>query len=748
MSANTETILRYPVTFNAPVRVQMGLSRSLPAVGHDFSVDLVANDFGTAESPIAISSISQTTTTLTVTTTVAHGLTLGKNIAIIGCLDSRLNYQALVVASVPNRTQFTATAGPNGTINTNTLSGAAAGFVVPRSRIGWARSGTSLMFENATATSGSINIKTGPGDVIPATAGTVLGNQTITVGTTASVIPISANTAYCFQPTTVYSAYIDHESVQWADKAIDSATAALNIRQKREQDVPGPNENFVLQYRANKSPSASNVVCEILTAQKTGPGTATITTNGNHGLVAGNYVTIFGIFYTVNATDFPNVTTAVAISAVTATTFQVSIGTTNTSAGSLQPGGFVCLANGQTTAPGPAAGTTTYITVLNRVGNILYVTGSSTWVGSFVVGDYVNVYGTLSSTFNGPYRVNGISTTVTSLEPLLPANQGADTSASNTGGSIIKRSDLRIHFTRIMGYNREIVEINSTNKGTDVSQSTGVIVNNAVVLSGASNVVQFSSTSTAQTNLAQVGGAVTSNILGQIGTNRALVTATHAPSVIADQAAGTARTTTGTIVVADDAYGCCSAFANVTAVSGTTPTLDISLLESYDNGVTWSNVFHFERITAVGTSFMPAIPIGGRIQWLYAISGTTPSFTFGLSRMRVNAPFPLFRQYFDRTAGVLSGTAAAATAGYNVSGCKTINARVYLATTTTPAAYMPQMSDDSVYFSNVAATATTAFAAGVTNIAVTNASGRFFRLLVTTAGTTQTGNVVCITATS
>lgn len=76
---------------------------------------------------------------------------------------------------------------------------------------------------------------------------------------------------------------------------------------------------------------------------------------------------------------------------------------------------------------------------------------------------------------------------------------------------------------------------------------------------------------------------------------------------------------------------------NVTAVSGTTPTLDVFLERQGADGV-WYQVWHPTQIIAVGqasTSVGPgaATPavLTSKLRLRWAIGGTTPSFTFSAS---------------------------------------------------------------------------------------------------------------------
>lgn len=68
---------------------------------------------------------------------------------------------------------------------------------------------------------------------------------------------------------------------------------------------------------------------------------------------------------------------------------------------------------------------------------------------------------------------------------------------------------------------------------------------------------------------------------------------------------------------------------NVTAVGGTTPTLDVVIQDTLDRGVTWNTIGTF---TQKGGPAREVINIAGpmsrelRVAW--TIGGTTPSFTF------------------------------------------------------------------------------------------------------------------------
>ena len=75
--------------------------------------------------------------------------------------------------------------------------------------------------------------------------------------------------------------------------------------------------------------------------------------------------------------------------------------------------------------------------------------------------------------------------------------------------------------------------------------------------------------------------------------------------------------------------------ANVTAQSGTTPTLDIKLQDSFDNGVTWQDtglaIAQITTVTGVFQARSSSIPLAPMIRAFCTIAGTIPSYTFSLT---------------------------------------------------------------------------------------------------------------------
>jgi hypothetical protein len=478
----TETILTYIGSFPMPTETSVGLSMSQRALGQELSMELVSTETPlTPPVDIAISSIVQATTTLTVTTSSAHGLVPGKRIGIKGITsDSRFNYPSVVVATTPSPTTFTVTAGPAGTIASVTAGPFTnQGFVYFRSALGNAQNGLSEIFENASATNASVYARSASGDAIP--SGTAGGNQSLTVLTTASVQAINSAYTYAFLPSSEYRMNLQADRAQVYDSGVDSTTSTTS-RQLRTQVVPDPTKEYTLRFRMTNVDSLPIPNGKIVSAVKTGTTTTTITTESAHGLTTGDSVNVYGIGDTTN---FPNVTTAVIVlSTPTTTTFTIIIAgaVTATSAG-----GFVSRQQGSLGIQGVQ---TIVISSATSTSTQLTLTGSGSWTS--VIGNYVNVYGLRNRStgadlgLDGAYKVVDQITNQLVLEPLTGTTLPAPIGPTSSGGAVITRTDARIAFVRIFDYLRERVEIMAR---PTADASAAVTVTGVVALSAGSSQV-------------------------------------------------------------------------------------------------------------------------------------------------------------------------------------------------------------------------------------------------------------------
>jgi len=107
-----------------------------------------------------------------------------------------------------------------------------------------------------------------------------------------------------------------------------------------------------------------------------------------------------------------------------------------------------------------------------------------------------------------------------------------------------------------------------------------------------------------------------------------------ASTIVQEMLASGARTTSGTTSGFNFEDGIeLIVFAEVTAASGTSPTLDLAIQTSHDN-TNWAALSSFTQITGTGNSIKAVTNYGKYIRVSYTIAGTTPSFTFKLTAVR------------------------------------------------------------------------------------------------------------------
>lgn len=282
-------------------------------------------------------------------------------------------------------------------------------------------------------------------------------------------------------------------------------------------------------------------------------------------------------------------------------------------------------------------------------------------------------------------------------------------------------------------------------------QATVTLSNVAPVLT-AQNVVV--GTSNLGINVSQIGA--NSTIIGQANGSGGRSLGVGLVSAIAnvDVSAGNWAAASGTLAtVADNSGGGASTgfFVDVTAYSaGSSTGLDIFLQESLNSGTTWRDIWQVEAFTATGNAVIPPLPINGRrrFRWVNRTAAATTA-TVTITAMHTSASCPRQVQFFDRTAGVGSGTATLSTAtpAYDVAG--TIPTVVVDAGTAgAVASFQVEMSLTGAANSWYAASAATAISSTSANRTVipltAGVRGRFLRVVVTAAGTSQLVNNVAI----
>jgi hypothetical protein len=219
--------------------------------------------------------------------------------------------------------------------------------------------------------------------------------------------------------------------------------------------------------------------------------------------------------------------------------------------------------------------------------------------------------------------------------------------------------------------------------------------------------------------------------------------------LVADVAASAITTTTTSTTVIPGAVNCIGTYSNsfsviVIAVSGTNPMMDIVIQESPDNGTNWKDLYHFPRITAVGTYTTPLLraTFGTRYRYIQTISGTSPSFTRSINRIQFSVPGQYYRNFINRT---IDGNTLNSNSGiFDVDGCNTIQLTVHVTSATTQPKFILEGSEDGINFYTIGNEITSV--SPVINQVYTNIFSRFVRLRTSAAGSSSILNFIQIKA--
>ena len=252
------------------------------------------------------------------------------------------------------------------------------------------------------------------------------------------------------------------------------------------------------------------------------------------------------------------------------------------------------------------------------------------------------------------------------------------------------------------------------------------------------------------TGVAVAGNPV--RIAGSDGTNtRNLLTDTSGfmlaplplPQIVADVASA-ALTTTTTTAAATPSHGLAyRVVIPVTAVTGTTPTLDVGVEESDDSGTNWLRVYDFPRITATGIYRSPTLQLrGNRVRYVQTVGGTTPSFTRAVQRLQSSGPVRQISQIVDRT--ITLTTLSSNTPSLNVQGCTNAQLVVSIGAATTPPTLQLQGSDDNGASWYAVGATLAAVASSTVQLTVNNVNSQLLRATVTAAGNTVTPGYVLV----
>lgn len=233
--------------------------------------------------------------------------------------------------------------------------------------------------------------------------------------------------------------------------------------------------------------------------------------------------------------------------------------------------------------------------------------------------------------------------------------------------------------------------------------------------------------------------------LGTVTTVGAVTAANLATNSIVTDVASAALTSTTTTAAFTPTFGIAYQITiPVTAVTGTTPTMDVNVEESDDNGTNWFLVYSFPRITTTGTYRSPRISLRGtRVRYVQTLTGTTPSFTRSVNRVQMSGEADRrISQIIDRT--ITLTTLNSTTPTLNVQNADNIQLAVNIGAATTPPSIQIQGSEDNGLTWYNIGSPLAAVANSTVQLTVAGINAQLARATVSTAGTGVTAGYVLI----
>jgi len=689
-------------TFQFPFNYGVGISASQRVNGQEFAMEFVGVDVdNTVQTNIPVADVAITGATISIASNVGtvtatnHGLKGGDRIIITGCADSAMNVGPVQVASVLSSSQFTVS------ITIADASYSSVGGIIKRADpTDNAKNVGALLFDGTTTTTAQFVTRRN-GDSPRQLASTIATTTAAQTSTSPYTDAFNTNSVHELTPKV--------DSLYYRSFQADSRSAGISGSNRYSQSVPDEEYYYKLRIRAKNHANFNVPVAKIASIAKTGTTTATVTTASAHGLTSADRVAIWGVR---DLTSFPNLTARTSITVLNATQFTIVIGAALTITDT--NGGVVVKMNGNSldlTASGYFGQS---IQSISRTANEMTVVGNTTWTTP-LPGEYVHIYGVnaAASAYEGAYKVLRVNTTSLILE-----STGADFGSITTGGAVIRRTDVRVHFMRCLSHTRLETEIVGGRGDTSDLNDSVPIVGTVSVNS------QTSQTSTALITASDWSGNQTTDV-----TSAALTT------------------TTTTSAITPHYIGQKSfAFQFVvTSVTGTSPTLDMSIEESLDAGTNWDRIYDMPRITAAGSYTTPRLkPNGNRIRYVQTVTGTSPSFTRAVNRLTYSTDELYKYRFIDRT--IAPNTLNSTTPARKTEGATSLQVVISSgAVTTSAATFTIEGSMDNLIWYSVGTTMSPA-ANTAASQTIARELSRFIRVKVTTAGVGQTLNYVDITA--
>jgi hypothetical protein len=432
-------------SFTIPIRHAWGVSMSQRIVGQEVLFGLAEADPGATDTlglnrlpqpaDLPISGTISVTSNIGTVTVPNHGLKGNDRVLLVGNTRKELDVGPVYVTVVDANTITV----PIVLANAAYPAGGVVRTIDPTGLV--ANAALQLWGDSATVTNASyVGRRNGAKYRVLTGAGTITST------------PVQNNTSPytdAWIAAGVSEIWANLDEVTW--RSWSDGVAGMAGYNKMQQSIPDETRSYRLYARAKTQDNVSRPIARVVSAVKAASATATITTDVPHGLVVNDTVSVTGVRDQAN---FANVGGSV-LTVPTATTFTMTMGGASTATDT--SGGVVWLNRGGVQAPGFGPQP---VQSISRANGVLSVNCTSApTIAS--PGDYVNLHGMngvngalVAANYEGAYKVLRI--TGSTMELAAP---GPDFATFNTGGTIIKRTDVRMHFARILSHTRLMTEV-------------------------------------------------------------------------------------------------------------------------------------------------------------------------------------------------------------------------------------------------------------------------------------------------
>ena len=407
------------------------------------------------------------------------------------------------------------------------------------------------------------------------------------------------------------------------------STSSPSTPVRFSQGIPDETKEYKIFIRAKNNARLPRPVAKIVSATKSGTTTATITTDVPHGLTTTSRITIYGIRDIAN---FPNLSSTVNPSSIISPTqFTVVIGTTTTGSSA---GGRVDSCEANTVITGGNFPNVQSISRTNDLMNIVF----NTTISGLVQGETIHLYGcdaTSMGLYDGAYLVRRIVGSIVVVDSV-----GPNFTSINCGGSILKRTDFRLHSVRLNDYLRTTVEVTSNGSG---DASKGIPVTGTVGVSSVGGTV------TTTVSSGYLDG-FTSPPLFNLGAGSYLegissTISTFSEHDIVQVSQYFSQNCTSGTTYTDEYYTTFAGYIkheiDITAFIGS-GRIKLTLEESIDGAYSFRPIYSTQSITGNGLVYVPSMPLKGSIfRWKIdvptGVSATVSTFFSRTPAGNINA---------------------------------------------------------------------------------------------------------------